>query len=77
MQFVASQPDGHVNLTIPIPNVLQGAVGYKVIIKSFHVIVVGDLAAQMTFLQGCEGMASCHCIKCDLTKEKHGDQVIR
>jgi hypothetical protein len=40
---------------------------YRVLISSFHVLQVGDLAAQMS-LQGREGMASSRCIKCNLTQ---------
>ena len=54
----------------PIPPELQGkTLRYKVIIRRFRVLQVGDLAAQMT-LQGREGMASCRCIKCDLTQKE-------
>ena len=38
-------------------------------IRSFQVLQIGDLAAQMA-LQGREGMASCCCIKCDLTQNE-------
>ena len=56
-------------LTIPLPNRLTGIVHFKIIIKSFHSLQVGDLVAQMT-LQGREGMASCRCIKCNVTKNE-------
>ena len=61
--------DGSEHMTKSLPIGLEGNVRYKVIIKSFHAIQVGDLAAQMA-LQGREGMASCRCIKCNLTKNE-------
>lgn len=57
------------NETFPLPNELQGHIKVKVIIKSFHLLQVGDLAAQMT-LHGHEGMASFHCIKCNFTQKE-------
>ena len=39
---------------------------FKVLIRSFCVLQVGDLEAQMT-LQGRDGMSSCRCIKYNLT----------
>ena len=61
--------DNNCQKTEPLPPGLIGNVRIKVIIKSFHILQVGDLAAQMT-LQGREGMASCRCIKCNLTKNE-------
>ena len=56
--------------SFPIPPELQGkTLRYKVIVSKFRFLQVGDLAAQMT-LQGREGMASCRCIKCDLTQKE-------
>ena len=58
------------NQSFPIPPELQGkTLRYKVVVRRFRVLQVGDLAAQMT-LQGREGMASCRCIKCDLTQKE-------
>ena len=48
---------------------LEGKLMYKIVISSFDVLQIGDLAAQMT-LQGHKGMASCRCIKCDLTQNE-------
>ena len=56
-------------VTLPIPKGLSGNIRIKVLIKAFHILQVGDLAAQMT-LQGREGMASCRCIKCNLTQNE-------
>ena len=66
---VIFQCDNNCQKTEPLPPGLIGNVRIKVIIKSFHILQVGDLAAQMT-LQGREGMASCRCIKCNLTKNE-------
>ena len=52
-----------------IPDSLVGTIKYRVLINSFYILQVGDLLAQMS-LQGREGMASCRCIKCNLTKNE-------
>ena len=66
--FIKSQGNG-ISETHNIPEGLSGIVNYKTIIDSFSVIQVGDLVAQMT-LQGRDGMASCRCLKCNLTKQE-------
>ena len=52
-----------------IPTELTGAIKFRVVFNSYHVLQVGDLAAQMT-LQGRPGMAKCRCIKCNLTQSE-------
>ena len=52
-----------------IPRGLRGLLNFKVIVSSFFVLQLGNLAAQMT-LQGREGMALCRCIKCNLTQSE-------
>ena len=65
--LIASGPG--IEESYPVPPDLNGPIKHRIIFNSFHVLQVGDLLAQMT-LQGREGMASCRCIKCNLTQKE-------
>ena len=62
-----------------IPTELVGLIRLKLVFNCFHVLQIGDLAAQMA-LQGREGMASSRCLKCNLTqtewKEGYGHTLL-
>ena len=57
-----------------IPIEIENDIKYRIVCKSFYVLQVGDLAAQMA-LQGRESMASTRCIKCSLTKAEWTNEM--
>jgi len=49
-----------------LPMTMGNTLKMRTVVKSFHVLQVGDLAAQVA-TQGREHMSSCRCFKCNLT----------
>ena len=65
-QIILSNVENCRSKIIPVPQEFQLHVRIRVVIKKFHVLQVGDLAAQVA-TQGREHMSSSRCFKCNLT----------
>ena len=65
-QLLVSNGRNPASMILPLPMTMGNLIQIQVAVKSFHILQVGDLAAQVA-TQGREHMSSCRCFKCNLT----------
>lgn len=65
-QLLVSNNRNTTSKIVPLPMTMGDLLQIRVVVKAFHILQVGDLAAQVA-TQGREHMSSCRCFKCNLT----------